>query len=186
MRVETLVNNAAIGLSGPFAEHDHAETLRLVDLNMRALTDLMRRYLPEMLARAGGGVLNIASLGGALPGPYQAAYYASKAYVISLSEAVAHEIGGRGTRVSVVVPGPVATRFHESMGAQSALYTRVLGCMDADVVARAAYRGYRCRKLLITPGVLTTLNYFAVRVLPHTILTPLMAILLKRRKFLEP
>jgi len=186
LRVDVLVNNAAIGLSGPFADHSHADVLQLVDLNMRALTDLMHRYLPEMLARGDGGVMNIASLGGVLPGPYQAAYYASKAYVISLSEAVSHEIGGRGTRLSVVAPGPVATRFHESMGAKSALYTHVIGCMDVDVVARAAYRGYRCRKLIITPGLLTTLNYFAARVMPHTLLTPLIGGLLKRRRFLEP
>jgi short-subunit dehydrogenase len=186
LRVDVLVNNAAIGLSGPFAEHAHADAIRLVDLNMRALTDLMHRYLPEMLARGGGGVLNVASLGGVLPGPYQAAYYASKAYVISLSEAVAHEIGGRGTRLSVVAPGPVATRFHQYMGAHSALYTKVIGCMDADVVARAAYYGYRCRKLVITPGLLTTFNYLAARVMPHFLLTPLIGVLLKRRRFLEP
>jgi uncharacterized protein len=186
LRVDVLVNNAAIGLSGPFAEHAHADVLRLADLNMRALTDLMHRYLPEMLARGSGGVLNIASLGGVLPGPYQAAYYASKAYVISLSEAVAHEIGGRGTRLSVVAPGPVATRFHEYMGAHSALYTKVIGSMDADVVARAAYHGYRCRKLVITPGLLTTFNYLAARVMPHFLLTPLIGALLKRRRFLEP
>jgi len=186
LRVDVLVNNAAIGLSGPFAEQAHADVLRLVDVNMRALSDLMHRYLPEMLARGDGGILNIASLGGVLPGPYQAAYYASKAYVISLSEAVAHEIRGRGTRLSVVVPGPVATRFHEYMGAQSALYTRVIGCMEATAVARAAYLGYRCRKLLITPGILTTFNYLAVRFLPRVLTTPLMGILLKKRRFLQP
>jgi short-subunit dehydrogenase len=186
LRVDVLVNNAAIGLSGAFVEQATADVLRLADLNMRVLTDLMHRYLPEMLARGGGGVLNVASLGGALPGPYQAAYYASKAYVISLSEAVAHEIGGRGTRLSVVVPGPVATRFHNTMGAESALYTKVFGCMDPDVVARAAYQGYRCRKLIITPGILTTFNYFAVRILPHTLTTPLMGVLLKKRRLLQP
>ncbi|MFP3920422.1 MAG: SDR family NAD(P)-dependent oxidoreductase [Dichotomicrobium sp.] len=186
LRVDVLVNNAAIGLSGPFAGHAHADVLRLADLNMRVLSDLMHRYLPEMLSRADGGILNVASLGGSLPGPYQAAYYASKAYVISLTEAVAHEIGGRGTRLSVVVPGPVATRFHARMGAESALYTKVFGCMDPDIVARAAYRGYRCRKVLILPGILTTFNYFAVRILPHTLTTPLMGALLKKRRFLRP
>lgn len=186
LRVDVLVNNAGIGLSGEFVEHATADMLRLADLNMRVLTELMHRYLPEMLARGAGGVLNVASLGGALPGPYQAAYYASKAYVISLTEAVAHEIGGRGTRLSVVVPGPVATRFHNSMGAESALYTKVIGCMDPEVVARAAYQGYRCRKVIITPGVLTTFNYFAVRILPHTLTTPLMGILLRKRRLLQP
>jgi len=186
LRVDVLVNNAGIGLCGPFEAHAHADVLRLIDLNMRAVSDLMHRYLPEMLARGDGGVLNIASLGGALPGPYQAAYYASKAYVISLTEAVAHEIGGRGTRLSVVAPGPVATRFHRSMGADAALYTKVIGCMDPDAVARAAYQGFRCRKLLITPGLLTTFNYFAVRILPHTLTTPLIGGLLKNRRLLQP
>jgi short-subunit dehydrogenase len=181
LRVDVLVNNAAIGLSGSFAEHPHDNVARLVDLNVRALSELTRIYLPGMLARGEGGIMNIASLGGAVPGPYQAAYYASKAYVISLSEAIAHEISGLGVRLSVVVPGPVNTHFHNDMGAGTALYARLLMRMSPQAVARAAYSGFRCRKRLITPGVLTTFNYFALRVLPHTLLVPLMGVLLKRR-----
>ncbi len=181
LRVDVLVNNAAIGLSGPFAEHAHGDVARLVNLNVRTLSELTRIYLPGMLARADGGILNIASIGGVVPGPYQAAYYASKAYVISLSEAIAHEISGLGVRLSVVAPGPVDTHFHKGMGADSALYTKLLMPMSPQSVARAAYSGFRCRKRLITPGVLTTFNHFALRVLPHTLLLPLMGVLLKRR-----
>lgn len=178
---DILVNNAGEGLCGPFEDHGHEELMHLIDLNMRALSDLMHRFLPGMLVRARGGILNVASLGGALPGPYQAAYYASKAYVISLTEAVAHEIAGRGVRMSVLVPGPVATNFHARMGAGKAFYMRFFGRLAPDVVGRAGYTGFRCGKTVIIPGLLSTFNYYAVRLVPHFILLPFMGILLKRR-----
>src|SRR5690606_27387146 len=91
---DVLINNAAIGLGGDLAGMAEADVLRLVDLNVRGLTHLVHRHLPGMLVRGTGGILNVASLGGYTPGPYQAAYYASKAYVLSLSAAVAHEVRG--------------------------------------------------------------------------------------------
>jgi len=91
---DILVNDAGIGLAGAFDEHDAADIQRLLDLNVAALTRLMHHALPGMLARARGGILNVASLGGLVPGPYQAVYYASKAYVVSLTEAVAAENAG--------------------------------------------------------------------------------------------
>lgn len=178
---DVLVNNAAKGLAGPFESHEMEDLLHLVDLNVRAPTDLMRRFLPGMLARAQGGILNVASLGGALPGPHQAAYYASKAYLISLTEAVSQEIAGRGVRLSVLVAGPVATDFHDRMGAGEAFYLRFFGRMSPEVVARAGYSGFRCRKTVIVPGLLNAFNYFAVRFVPHVILLPVMSFLLRRR-----
>ena len=88
---------------------------------MRALTQLTRHYLPGMRLRGRGGILNLASLGGYTPGPYQAAYYASKAYVISLTEAIAAETAGEGVRVCALAPGPVNTAWHERAGAETAL-----------------------------------------------------------------
>ena len=93
---------------------------------MRALTQLTRHFLPGMRVRGRGGILNLASLGGYAPGPNQAAYYASKAYVLSLTEAIAAETAGEGVRVCALAPGPVNTRFHARMGAENAFY-RYLG-----------------------------------------------------------
>ncbi len=113
---DVLVNSAGIGLSGPFHAHAPEDVVRLIDLNVRALTQLTRHFLPGMRVRGRGGILNVASLGGYTPGPNQAAYYASKAYVLSLTEAIAAETAGEGVRVCALAPGPVNTAFHARMG----------------------------------------------------------------------
>ena len=119
-----LVNNAGFGLAGDFVSHNEQAISDMIELNVRALTDLSRRFLPDMLERQKGGILNISSMGGLIPGPYQAAYYASKAYVISLSQALSWECWGTGVRISTLAPGPVRTRFHRVMGARSELYMK--------------------------------------------------------------
>jgi short-subunit dehydrogenase len=176
-----LVNNAGIGLGGPFAEQDAARLDRLVSLNVGALTALTRRHLPDMLERARGGVLNLASLGGLLPGPYQAAYYASKAYVVSLTEALAYENAGRGLRISAAVPGPVATRFHEKMGVASAHYLKLQTVPNPSAVARVIYSGFMGRRVLIAPGILVSFNFLAVKFIPHFILVPFIGWFLRQR-----
>jgi uncharacterized protein len=178
---DVLVNAAGIGLAGAFAAQDPASLDRLVDLNTRALTHLTRHFLPPMLARGRGGVLNIASLGGYAPGPWQAAYYASKAYVISLTEALAHECAGQGVRIAVVCPGPVRTAFHKRMGGDTGLYLRLLPIATPEAVARAAYRWFRLGQRVIIPGFIATAVMPAMRILPHRLLSPLVAFLLKPR-----
>ncbi len=178
---DVLVNAAGIGLAGAFAAHDPAALDHLVDLNIRALTAFTRHYLPDMLKRRQGGILNIASLGGYAPGPWQAAYYASKAYVISLTEAIAHEAAGSGVRVSVVCPGPVQTRFHQRMGGETGLYLRLMPVASPESVARAAYFRFRLGQRVIVPGLLSPLMMPAMRVIPHRLLSPIVAFLLKPR-----
>ena len=180
--VDVLVNNAAIGLCGGFIDHDGNDLNRLVDLNISALTELCHMFLPAMVEKKRGGILNVASLGGLIPGPYQAAYYASKAYVISLTEALAHETAGTSVRISVVVPGPVDTEFHQKMGAGHALYLRAFGVMDPDKVARAAIRGFNWNRTFIAPGLFNTFATIALRLIPHTIMTPIFGWLLKPRR----
>jgi len=175
---DVLVNNAGIGLAGPFVDHEIADIERLIALNISAATRLMHHVLPAMIARARGGILNVGSLGGLVPGPNQAAYYASKAYLISLTEAVAHEVRGRGVRLSVVAPGPVETTFHRAMRADSALYRSVVPSMSAEAVAHSSYRGYRIGRTVIVPGVLPTLNALALKFLPHALSVPLVGLLL--------
>jgi short-subunit dehydrogenase len=176
-----LVNNAGIGLGGAFAEQDAGRLVQLMDLNVRAVTELTRRHLPDMLARARGGVLNIASLGGLLPGPYQAAYYASKAYVVSLTEALAYENAGRGVRICAATPGPVATRFHEKMGAAGANYLKLQSVLNPASAARVIYSGFMGRRTLVAPGVLATFNLGVVSFIPHVILVPFIGWFLKQR-----
>ncbi len=141
----------------------------------------MHRFLPGMIARRKGGVINIASLGGFLPGPYQAAYYASKAYVISLTKAVAHELWGTGVHVCAVTPGAVSTKFHERMGAQSANYLKFPGLASPEQVAWLTYLGYRLGRTVIIPGLLPTLGALWIWILPHFVLTPFIGWLLKKR-----
>lgn len=177
-----LVNNAAIGLSGPFADHDSDDLMRLVDLNMRGLTALTRALLPGMIARGSGGVLNIASMGGFGPGPWQAVYFASKAYVISLSEALAHEVRGTGVHVSVSAPGPFASQFHNRMGSQNDFYIRFLGMQYLEKVARITYAKFMRGQTIIVPGIVHLICSLFVRAAPHVVLTPFTAWLLARRE----
>ena len=176
-----LVNNAGIGLGGAFAGQDAAVIDRLVALNVGALTGLTRRFLPDMLARSRGGVLNIASLGGLLPGPYQAAYYASKAYVVSLTEALAYENAGRGVRIAAAVPGPVATRFHAKMGVEAAHYLKLQTVPSAERTARIIHSGFMGRRTIIAPGILPTFNFAVIGFIPHFLLVPFIGWFLKQR-----
>ena len=158
-----------------------AEIDGLVALNMAALTRLMRAVLPDMLVRGRGGVINIASLGGYGPGAYQAAYYASKAYVISLSEAVAYEVRGQGVRIMAVAPGPVETAFHAKMGADHALYRYVIPPVSARRVARSALRGFRLGAKVVRPGLVSPVLMILVRAVPHPVSIPIIALLLRVR-----
>lgn len=178
---QNLVNNAGYGLAGNFHSHDRDKLLGMLDLNIRILTDLSHRFLPDMLERSQGGILNIASMGGLMPGPYQAAYYASKAYVISLSRAMAWETAGSGVHICALVPGPVRTDFHEVMGARSELYIRSGGGISAKQAARMGYTGFRCGKSLIIPGIVSQLGVIAVKFIPHDLLMPFMAWFLRAR-----
>lgn len=175
---DVLVNNAGIGLAGAFTDQTPRDLERLLALNIGAATRLMHHALPAMLARGHGGILNIASLGGLVPGPYQAAYYASKAYLVSLTEAVAHEARGRGVRIMAVAPGPVDTTFHQAMQAEHALYRLLIPALSAEAVARSAYRGYLLGRTMIVPGVLPTFAALALKLLPHALSVPLVGALL--------
>jgi uncharacterized protein len=178
---DVLVNSAGMGLAGEFHESSPEAVQRLLDLNVRALTDLMRHFLPGMRTRGRGGILNLASLGGYAPGPYQAAYYASKAYVLSLTEAVAAEVAGQGVRVSALAPGPVRTLFHRRMGSENSLYRYLVLPASADAVAAAGYRGFAFGWRVIVPGLLNPVLALAMRILPHRMVIPIVGWLLKPR-----
>lgn len=179
---DVVVNNAGIGFAGPFRDQSPEDIERLVGLNIVALTKLMRHFLPGMRARGQGGILNVASLGGFIPGPNQAAYYASKAYVLSLTEATAAEMAGLGVRICALAPGPVNTRWHEKAGAENSFYRRFLPPSSAQAVARAGYRGYRLGWRVTVPGLVNPFLALAMRVLPHRIVIPIVGVLLQQRR----
>ncbi len=178
---EIIVNNAGIGLCGSFADQGSSDIDRLLALNITALTRIIRHFAPGMQARRRGGFINVASLGGYAPGPQQAVYYASKAYVVSLSEALAHELRPYGVRVTVIAPGPVETKFHDRMGAETALYRRLLPSPRASTVARWAVHGYSLGMIVVLPGLLTFVAFATLRLLPHRILVPAIGFLLRPR-----
>lgn len=179
--VDMVVNSAGIGLGGEFVTHAADDIERLLDLNVTAATRLMRHWLPGMLARGRGGVLNVASLGAYAPGPHQAAYYASKAYLVSLTEAVAYECRGRGVRISAVTPGPVETRFHARMGADNALYRWLIPAPSPASVARAAISGYHVGRVVVWPGLVAPVVGSFLAVTPRFLLVPIVGWLLKPR-----
>jgi uncharacterized protein len=160
---EIVVNNAGFGLLGYAAELDRAAQLAMIDLNARALTDFSLAFI-DSLERRRGGILNVASVAGFLPGPGMAVYYATKAYVVSFSEALHQELKARGIRVTVLCPGPVPTEFQARAGITHNVFPSLL-TRTAERVARDGYRGLKEGRLVVVPGV-------ANRIV--TLLTPLM------------
>jgi uncharacterized protein len=171
---DILVNNAGMMSSGFFQDEDPENIKRLVDLDALAVMDLTRRFLPGMLARGRGGVLNVASMTGFMPVPYQAAYAAANAFVLSLTRALAYETMGTGVRVSALAPGAVATRLHAKAGAQNSRYLQLLPVMSAEDVARIAYRKFWRGRKVIVPGWLNRLNVVVMHFVPDLLLVPLM------------
>jgi uncharacterized protein len=180
--LDTLVNAAGIGLAGPFTDHDSSAVEALIALNITALTRLTRHALPAMRARGRGGVLNVGSLGGYVPGPNQAAYYASKAYVCSLTEALGRELSGSGVRMAVLAPGPVQTGFHAAMGTDTAFYRWLLPPVSPERAAQVAYVGYMLGRTVVVPGLFAKGLAVAVCVIPHWLTLPLIGVLLAPRK----
>lgn len=148
---DCVVNNAGFGLVGAAGELDSAAQLAMIDLNVRTLTDLSLRWI-DSLTRRRGGILNVASVAGFLPGPGMAVYYATKAYVVSFSQALHHELKSQGVRVTALCPGPVPTRFQERAGMRDTWITRLFE-HPADMVARAGYSGLVAGKRLVVPGL---------------------------------
>ena len=165
VELDHLVNNAGFGVFGDAIERDRAEQLGIVDVNVRALTDLSLRFADQLI-RNKGGLLNVGSVAGFLPGPGMAVYYASKAYVISFTEALRAELAPHGVRVTVLCPGPVPTEFQARAGVGSQHDTAMLNVSAAEV-AREAYRGLMANKRAVLPGLGIKIVPFALRFFPR-------------------
>jgi short-subunit dehydrogenase len=151
VEVEYVVNNAGFGLFGRASDLDRSAQLGMIDVNVRALTDLSLRFADQLI-RHRGGILNVSSIAGFLPGPGMAVYYASKAYVLSFSEALRCELAPRGVRVTALCPGPVPSEFQARAGVEPGFDSAVLNVSTSEV-AKAGYRGLMANKRAVLPGV---------------------------------
>ncbi len=166
VEVEYVVNNAGFGVFGKAIQRDRADQLDIVAVNIRALTDLSLRFA-DSLVRNRGGILNVGSIAGFLPGPGMAVYYASKAYVLSFSEAMRAELGPLGVRVTVVCPGPVPSEFQARAGFAPGFDSAILNVVPAEV-ARQAYHGLMANKRAVLPGLGIKIVPFLLRLFPRS------------------
>ena len=165
VEVEFVVNNAGFGLFGNAIELDRAEQLNIIAVNIRAMTDLSLRF-SDSLIRNRGGVLNVGSIAGFLPGPGMAVYYASKAYVLSFTEALRGELAPRGVRVTALCPGPVPSEFQERAGFKPGFDSAILNVSASDV-AQQGYRGLMANKRAVLPGLGIKIVPFLLRLFPR-------------------
>ena len=164
--IDLLVNNAGFGLRGPFAERPLERQIAMVTVNIAALTHLTGLLLPPMLARGRGGIINVASIAAFQPGPLMSVYYASKAYVLSFSEALDREVRGKGVVVTALCPGLTESEFAEVAG--YALSPRLeRAAMTSREVARLGLAAHRAGKRVAITGVQNKLFAAAAGILPH-------------------
>ncbi|HYA22809.1 MAG TPA: SDR family NAD(P)-dependent oxidoreductase, partial [Terriglobales bacterium] len=169
--VDVLVNNAGYGRMGRFSDLLLEDDLGQIQLNVTALTHLTKLFLGPMLKRRSGKILNVASTAGFQPGPMMAVYYATKAYVISLSEALANELSGTGVTVTCLCPGATDTGFQGRAGTESTMLFKKLRPMDAKTVARDGYRGLTAGKTLVISGFRNWLLAEGTRFAPRKLVT---------------
>jgi short-subunit dehydrogenase len=167
--VDYLVNNAGFGSCGPFADSDLRADLDMLQVNMVALVHLTRLYLPGMRQRGSGGVLNVASTAAFQPGPLMAIYYASKAFVLSLTEAIAEELRDTGVTATALCPGPTATDFQRRAKIEHIrLMKSKLVMMTARQVAEIGYLAFLEGKVIVIPGLLNKIGAQSVRISPRS------------------
>jgi uncharacterized protein len=165
--VEVLINNAGFGLLGRFWELDEEEQMQMVQLNMGALTHLTRLFLPGFIARRRGYILNVASTAAFQPGPLMSVYYASKAYVVSFSEALHNEARDYGVKVTCLCPGPTKTEFDKRSGASGTKLFKDGNAMSALSVAQIGWDALQAGKPLVVAGGLNALMAFLTRFAPR-------------------
>jgi short-subunit dehydrogenase len=173
LSIDVLINNAGLGGLGRFDHIDPARVGEMLQVNIVALTELTRRLLPGMIARGHGRIMLVGSVAGFQPGPGMAVYFASKAYVLSLGEALAHELRGTGVSVTTLCPGATATDFFQVAGARHAVIARRLRrMMSADQVARIGYRGLAAGRRVVIAGTTNRLAAVAGRFAPRWVTLP--------------
>lgn len=180
-KIACLVNNAGFGAYGDFADLPLDEQANMIHTNVNALVELTHRLLPHIIT-VRGRILNVASTAAFQPGPHMAVYYATKAFVLSFSEALAEELAPRGVHVSTLCPGPVPTEFQKRAGLEGTVMSTSPLMVEADVVAREAYEGLMKGKRLIIPGWGNKLGVQGQRFAPRRLVTKIAGALQKKKK----
>src|SRR6185436_14012878 len=179
---DVLVNNAGYGHAGAFISSDLATQVGMIDLNVRALVELTHLLWDGMLARKRGGVMNVASTAAFQPGPLMAVYYASKAFVLSFSEALWEEARGTGVLVSCLCPGPTASGFRERAGTGKTNLAHASAVMPSMPVAEEGYRAWRRNKRVVITGMQNRIGARAARILPKSMILRLVRNIQSPRK----
>lgn len=177
--IDILVNNAGFGLCGLFNDISLDKELDMIDTNISAVHILMKLYLNDMIKRDSGYILNVASIAGFMSGPLMATYYATKNYVVSISEAIREELRRKGSNVgiSILCPGPVNTNFDKIAGVDFSLSS-----VSSDYVAKCAIKGINSKKFYITPGIKITILRIFSRFIPRSILTRIVYFQQRKKK----
>jgi uncharacterized protein len=179
--IDVLVNNAGFATYGAFIETDIQKELDMIQVNISALTHLTKLFLPEMLARGSGKILNIASTAAFQPGPFFATYFASKAYVLSFSEALAEEVSGTGVTVTALCPGPTKSGFASRAGTEEKGFFKESGMLSANKVARIGYANLMRGKTIIITGFRNKVLIFLLRLTPRKLVTRIITYLQSKR-----
>lgn len=168
LNINILINNAGIGTFGDFNNIEWKSEEALIDINIKALTKLTKYFLPKVVKEKEGGILNVASTAAFCSGPRMATYYASKAYVLNLTEAIYEEYKAAGIKISCLCPGPVKTSFQDKAGIKKSKSAKKY-LMDAEEVAKICYKDFYKRKVIIIPGFKNKLLVMGNKLLPRSI-----------------
>ena len=175
LSVDVVVNNAGYGVAGAFDGSDRSGQLGMIDVNIRALVELTHLYWPRMLARKRGGILNVASTAAFQPGPLMAVYYASKAFVLSFSEALWKEAEGTGVHVSCLCPGPTTSNFRARAGTGRTRLARSIPLMSSATVADMGYQAWQQNRRVIVTGARNAIGAALMPFLPRRAVLSIIA-----------
>lgn len=182
IKIDVLVNNAGIGTYGVFSETNLTQELKLLQINIVSLTHLTKLFLKDMINQGYGKILNVASVAAFQPGPLMAVYFASKAYVLSFSEAIANELEGTGVTVTALCPGPTASKFQKSAAMEESKISHVNRMMTTESVAKIGYDSLMANKTIAIPGIRNQILARSVRFAPRNIVTKIVRSMHELRK----
>ncbi len=171
LEVDVLVNNAGFGMYGLFYQSDLQTELDMIQVNMTSLVHLTKLFARDMVAKKRGRILNVASTAAFQPGPLQSVYYASKAFVLSFTEAIGNELRGTGVTATALCPGPTPTEFQKRANVGKVRGLRLMMRVNPDVVVRAGFDGMRKGKPVVVPGALNNTVIFLLRLFPRRVVT---------------
>jgi uncharacterized protein len=183
--IDYLVNNAGFIVYGSFADADGSEEMKMIQVNLVALTQLTKLFLPDMIRRNSGGILNVASTGSFGPAGFCALYCATKAYVLSMSEGIAEDLAGTAVTVTALCPGATATEFAKEPDVKST-FTHSRGVMSAERVARIGYKAFMRGERTVVPGFFNRLMVSSIRFTPRKIVARIGTSMMKKRDTSAP